>query len=247
MNPDPHCSGYCRDCDQVHSLPQGNSRAHALEVMEEFRTLRRLDYTRSDADADPKLSFDYLFAENRGHMFGVLECEDASGNQVFLRAFSSLRDGVRHIDGWVRPILDDRIWTEEVLPVQTTIKQLTKQIHAKHPESPQLRDERRNISQVLMSRLQDALVFTNFRGQRRHLRDAFIGSDTPPGGVGDCCGPRLLNHAAIHGLKPLGLSEFYWGAPTPNGQRVEGEFYACCKEKCQPILGFMLCGIDELS
>jgi tRNA pseudouridine32 synthase/23S rRNA pseudouridine746 synthase len=64
-------------------------------------------------------------------------------------------------------------------------------------------------------------------------------------GVGECCAPKLLNYAALNGLKPLGLSEFYWGKENKSGTRKHGEFYPACAEKCQPILGFMLCGIKE--
>ncbi|MGY8674438.1 MAG: hypothetical protein ACKVHO_17840, partial [Verrucomicrobiia bacterium] len=67
-----------------------------------------------------------------------------------------------------------------------------------------------------------------------------------PGGVGDCCGPKLLQHAANTRLKPIGLAEFYWGGPHLSGKRQPGSFYPCCEEKCQPILGYMLCGLENV-
>lgn len=247
---DDSCMGYCRDCDTFHSIGPGNAREYARSMMDEFRRLRRLDYTLPDGEADPKLSFDYLLADDRGHMFGVLECEHPNGDRTMLRAYSSLRDGIRHIDGWAPSILDDEVWDKDVLPGQTRIKELTQMIRDQQTPPNQvqaLRQERRRFSQELTRHLREKLVFTNFRGDRRPLADAFIAGDHPPGGVGDCCGPKLLNHAARMGWKPIGLSEFYWGHPTPTANRREGEFYPCCAEKCQPILGFILCGIDELT
>jgi hypothetical protein len=183
-------------------------------------------------------------------MFGVLECLDMSGNPVVLRAFSSLRGGVRNIDGWVPPIHSDELWETVVLPDQARIKSLTRRMKLLDPGSSayaRLFEDRKKISRELVARVQEQLLFTNFRGEKRHLKDIYQSPRGIPGGVGDCCGPKLLNHAALHHLKPVGLSEFYWGASTPNGSKVQGEFYPCCQEKCQPILGFMLCGIDEIS
>jgi hypothetical protein len=219
-------------------------------IMDEFRRIQRLDYLAPPAKADPGLSFAHLFPGTRGHMFGLLECINPVGQTVVLRAFSSLRNGIRHIDGWVPPIHSDETWNDLVLPEQARIKDLTQRLKPETPGSPthtRIVEERRRISRDLVTSLQDRLVLTNFRGEQRNLRKVFHGSGRIPGGVGDCCAPKLLNHAALNGLKPVGLAEFYWGAPTPSGGKVEGHFYPCCKEKCQPILGFMLCGLDELS
>ena len=63
--------------------------------------------------------------------------------------------------------------------------------------------------------------------------------------MGECCAPKLLNHAALNGLKPLSMAEFYWGSGPQVGSRISGEFYESCEARCQPILGYMLCGWDE--
>jgi len=66
----------------------------------------------------------------------------------------------------------------------------------------------------------------------------------PPGGAGDCAAPKLLAYAYAHGLRPLALAEFWWGAPPPGGGRVSGAFYPACRDKCGPLLPFMLEGLD---
>lgn len=243
------CMGHCSACGVIHSLPVGNTRVLARQVMDEFRRIRRLDYKVSESAADPGLSFDHLFPGDRGHMFGVMECVDRRGNPVVLRAFSSLRGGIRSIDGWVPPIHSDEMWENVVLPTQAKIKAFTQIMKREKPQSPaytKLFEARKKISRELVSQVQEQLLLTNFRGEKRHLKDAHHRPNGIPGGVGDCCGPKLLNHAALNDLKPLGLSEFHWGESTPNGSKVHGRFYPCCQEKCQSILGFMLCGIDEL-
>jgi hypothetical protein len=214
--------------------------------MEEFEQIRRLDYLTSASAADPDLEFDKLFPGERGRMFGVLECVNAQGETVILRAFSSLHGGLRTVDGWVPPILGEDIFNTLVRPGQDEIKRLTREMNSLERDSPayaELSRKRKGISQDLMPRIHDRYFLNNFRGERRALRDIWNHRQGLPGGVGDCCAPKLLNHAAGTGLKPVGLVEFYWGGPQRSGNRIAGRFYPACAEKCQPILGFMLCGL----
>jgi hypothetical protein len=246
---DQPCFGHCRDCDAVHFLGEGNARHHGEELMREFKDARRLDYLVPEALADPRLSLDNLFPGTRGHMFGVLECLDENGATVVLRAFSSLHDGVRTIDGWVPPILSDEIFDTLVRPGQIEIKRLTAEMKVLDPSSgerKELASKRRQISQTLMPQIHERYQLRNFRGESRLLKDAFNRPQGLPGGVGDCCGPKLLQHAANTRLKPIGLAEFYWGGPHLSGKRQPGSFYPCCEEKCQPILGYMLCGLENV-
>ncbi|MFP2925760.1 pseudouridine synthase [Pyxidicoccus sp. 3LG] len=101
---------------------------------------------------------------------------------------------------------------------------------------------RRIVSRALMKRLHDTYAVPNARGGRRPLR-ALYTSGEPPSGAADCAGPKLLAHAFAHGLHPLALAEFWWGAPPLAGGRVSGAFYAACKDKCGPLLPFMLEGL----
>ena len=76
--------------------------------------------------------------------------------------------------------------------------------------------------------------------------DTAVVPGTPiTGGMGECCAPKLLNHAARNGLKPLSIAEFFWGEGPMLRRRVSGKFYPSCEARCQPLLGFMLCGLDE--
>ena len=231
-------SGFCTACGTVHSLNEGNSRKSALELIHRLETEKCID-----DGSDPKFSTNILFSEARGHMFGVLECADAAGNIVVLKAFSGQYNSEWLADGWVPPILDVNEFHRLSDPVDREIKQLDRLIAEN--KNPELIQKRKALSQELMKQIHGLYQLTNFRGETRPLTDVFKGGI--PTGAGDCCAPKLLNHAALNGLKPLGLSEFYWGRENRSGTRKHGEFYPACAEKCQPILGFMLCGAGEWS
>jgi tRNA pseudouridine32 synthase/23S rRNA pseudouridine746 synthase len=190
-----------------------------------------------------KFSTDYLWGDARGQMFGVLECEDRSGNTAVLKAFSGQYNGKWMADGWVPPIIDVDGFNRLVDPADREIKQLDRLIAG--TKNPELIRQRKALSQGLMKQLHALYQLTNFRGETRPLTEVFQGGI--PTGAGDCCAPKLLNYAALHGLKPLGLSEFYWGKENKSGTRQHKQFYPACVEKCQPILGFMLCGAGEWS
>ena len=95
--------------------------------------------------------------------------------------------------------------------------------------------------------IKDTFLYSlsNFKDETVSLREAFCVDKGMPTGAGDCCAPKLLNYAAKNHLKPLSLSEFYYGRENKSGSRQHKTFYSCCEEKCQPILGFLLCGLDK--
>jgi tRNA pseudouridine32 synthase/23S rRNA pseudouridine746 synthase len=66
--------------------------------------------------------------------------------------------------------------------------------------------------------------------------------ETPPGGAGDCAGPKLLAAAYRLGLRPLVMAELWLGPPA--GGRMPGTFYPACRKKCGKVLPFMLEGLD---
>ena len=98
------------------------------------------------------------------------------------------------------------------------------------------------VCRALMKRLHDTYAVPNARGERRPLR-ALYAPGEPPSGAADCAAPKLLAHAFTHGLRPLALAEFWWGAPPSSGGRASGAFYAACRDKCAPLLPFMLEGL----
>lgn len=243
------CQGYCQRCDKIHTLGEGNSRMYALELIRQLETEKRIDLEVSADLADSKYSTDCLFGEFRGQMFGVLECENENRETVILKSYSCQHNGIWNCKGWVTPLVDTAVYQRVMEPSEKAIKALGRKIDLLEKLDPSRKDlvkERKSISQELMKNLFKLYIFTNFRGETVPIEEAFYREKGIPTGTGDCCAPKLLNYAALNNLKPLGISEFYFGLETRSGTRKHGEFYTSCEIKCEPILGFMLCGLEEL-
>ncbi len=174
-------------------------------------------------DATPSLR--ELFAE--GKMLGILEVEVADTSVIpgcdrasrFLYAFSGLAGGSAFVEGFVSPIF---AWKPE-------------DIRSASPEE----------SRRLQDWLFEQYVVRNGRGESRSIRQIFADRGlVPPGGTGDCAAPKLLQYALSHGLKPLAIGEFWYGASPAREVRRAGAFYPACTGKCGPLLGYMLQGLD---
>jgi tRNA pseudouridine32 synthase/23S rRNA pseudouridine746 synthase len=107
-----------------------------------------------------------------------------------------------------------------------------------------LRQRRMEQSARLQRRIFSHYTFLNAAGESRTALDIF--QDTalghPPAGAGDCCAPKLFQYAFGHGLQPVTLAEFWYGAAPPSSLRRHGRYYPACRGKCEPILGHMLAG-----
>lgn len=165
-------------------------------------------------DNDDYLKF--LFSE--GKMMGVLLAEDGDGVRKCFYAFSGLAKGHSHIDGFVPPIYD----TENLRPAVSS------------EDSRRIQDE-----------LFDRYVVHNALGTAKSVKEIFAQRGlVPPGGTGDCAGPKLLEYAYLQGCKPLAMGEFWYGS-SPNAEvRERGRFYPSCTGKCGPLLTFMMEGLD---
>lgn len=109
-----------------------------------------------------------------------------------------------------------------------------------------LKEERRRRSAALQEWLFGQFKVLNAYGQEKSLLDIFRehSSSLPPAGAGECAAPKLLQYAYLHGYKPLAMAEF-WVGDSPSGEvRRDGCYYGSCKSKCEPILSYMLQGID---
>jgi len=179
-------------------------------------------------------------------MFGVMVCENQGGEHQTLKAFSGLYNGTWEIPSWVPPLFEAQEFWKLIEPVDKEINALGRQIDTMADSSPQrgeLFAQRKNLSQGLMKEIHQLYRLNNFQQQQEGLA-YFSGPQALPSGTGDCCAPKLLNFAATHQLKPLGLAEFFWGKTNRSATKQHRHFYPACLEKCAPILGFLLCGLD---
>ena len=89
-----------------------------------------------------------------------------------------------------------------------------------------------------------AAHITNVNTAERAAKESLAASLLPPSGAGECCEPKLLQYAFLHGYKPISMAMFWWG-PSPKTEiRQHGNYYPACNGKCKPILEWMLEGID---
>jgi tRNA pseudouridine32 synthase / 23S rRNA pseudouridine746 synthase len=121
-------------------------------------------------------------------------------------------------------------------PLQTAIDQANQRQRT-------LKQQRQRLSQQLQAQLHAAYRLTNFAGESIALQQLAT-SGALPTGTGDCCAPKLLHFAASHGFQPLALAEFWWGSTSAHGDRIPGQFYPACQERCQPLMGFLLSGLN---
>ncbi len=121
-------------------------------------------------------------------------------------------------------------------PLQFIIKNADQEIQ-------KLKQERKFLSRQLQQQMHCTYSLTNFAGNSLSLQRLM--PQGLPTGTGECCAPKLLHYAAIHGFKPLAIAEFWWGSEF--GNKVQGKFYGACAERCQPIMGFLLSGLAKFN
>ena len=175
-------------------------------------------------DASPRLR--RIFSE--GKMLGVLLTDSG-----VLNAFSGLAGGFSVLEDFVPPIFDYGVPDGYFRRREAEISAMPDGI-AKGRESARLQDWLFSRYEVL-----------NARGEQLSVKRIFARRGlVPPGGTGDCAAPKLLQYAYLHGMKPLAMGEFWYGASHSSEVREHGHFYPACFGKCGPLLSFMMEGLD---
>ena len=175
-------------------------------------------------DASPRLRS--IFSE--GKMLGVLLTDSG-----VLNAFSGLAGGLSVLEDFVPPIFDYGVPDGYFRRREAEISAMPDGI-AKGRESARLQDW-----------LFDQYKVLNANGEQLSVKRIFARRGlVPPGGTGDCAAPKLLQYAYLHGMKPLAMGEFWYGASHSSEVREHGHFYPACFGKCGPLLSFMMEGLD---
>ena len=106
--------------------------------------------------------------------------------------------------------------------------------------------QRKQMSDELQRWLFAAYRMLNAKGEERDLIDIFreYTHAMPPAGAGDCCAPKLMQYAYQHRLRPVCMTEFWWGESPASEIRHHLHYYPACRSKCLPILTHMLKGLD---
>lgn len=176
---------------------------------------------------------------------------------AYLVAYSGVINGLIDAeDYFVPPVYDlqspDDFYLQkdkEITELNAEIDQLTQlasnadKQHAKilKKQIEPLKNQRRQMSIELQKEIFSHFSFINSDRRYRNIIDIFADAKRglPPGGSGECAAPRLLQYAYQHDLKPVELVEFWYGRSPLKIQRIHGQFYPSCIEKCSPILSYM--------
>ena len=201
----------------------------------------------------------------RGKMFGVLIVEQGKESALsYIAAYSGLLAGRNDWPFFVPPVFDAQQpdghfkQTERLISsINAQLSQLSSSSEASSTCSSEvlaLKQQRKQMSEELQLWLFSQYRMLNALGETKDLVEIWRDYHRqpkiqqrfplPPGGSGDCCAPKLLQYAYQHGLTPVAIAEFWYGA-SPKGEiRHHGQFYPACRGKCLPILTHMLKGLD---
>ena len=199
----------------------------------------------------------------RGKMFGVLIVErtldehepspSVATPYYYIAAYSGLLAGRNDWPFFVPPVFDAQQPDGHFKQTERLISSINEELRSLPTPSEQLKQRRKQMSEELQLWLFRQYRMLNALGEEKDLVDIWRDYHRsprlqerfplPPGGSGDCCAPKLLQYAYLHGLHPVAIAEFWYGE-SPRGEiRHHGQYYPACRGKCLPILTFMLQGL----
>ena len=184
------------------------------------------------------------FKIRRGKMFGVLVIQNPDKTFGYLGTVSGKLPNHSVCDVFVPSILDENagaIWFNSGM---TELTEIGTQIKASEDPSEiySLKAKRTQKSIGLQKRLFENYNFLNLSGKETNLLKIFEQSThgNPPAAAGECAAPKLLQHAIKNHLKPIALTEFWWGSSVLDKGKQHTAFYPACRDRCRPILEYML-------
>ena len=186
----------------------------------------------------------------QGKMFGVLVVKTPTGEVGYLAAFSGNLAGSNHHDYFVPPVYDllnpDGYFKKEEARISAINVMLNHTNDNNQEIIEALKEERKQRSIALQQWIFEQFRLRNARGEEQDIYSIFTQTAhrNPPAGTGECAAPKLLQYAYLNKLQPLAMAEFWWGN-SPKGEiRRHGHYYPACRHKCEPILNFMLQGLQ---
>ena len=189
-------------------------------------------------------NWEYDFTTRPGKMFGVLVIQKEDKNYGFLGAMSGNLPGNKTDKNCIPSVFDES--TDDYFFNRGMIEVTVIGNKIKASSDPTIINElieaRRQKSLSIQQQLFENYNFSNHLQIEKNVlqifKDAQFGQ--PPAAAGECAAPKLLHYAFKNDLKAIALAEFWWGNPTKNQEKEHKAFYPACKNKCQPILEYML-------
>jgi tRNA pseudouridine32 synthase/23S rRNA pseudouridine746 synthase len=194
--------------------------------------------------AQESQSWEDNFLTKKGKMFGVLVVQKKDETYGFLAAVSGKLPNNVKCDKLIPSIFNDSADDFFINRGMTELTEIGEEIKksACQLEIDALKKSRKEKSIKLQEQLFKNYKILNLFGIEKNVIEIFKDSShgSPPSAAGECAAPKLLHHAFKQQLKPIALAEFWWGTLSENRERNHKEFYPACKNKCRPILEYML-------
>ena len=232
----------CAHCGGKHALPtsqQAFDEAQQLfEKVVSEKTIAIFGHGRHS------MSLETLCRPGKGKMLGVLHYRvPETLKEGYLYGFSGQFDDEFELMGYVPALINYGVMGAHKRATEKILDALGETIATLRDPKDKLalKQRRKMISQALM---QD--IFSLYRpvtksGEVLQLRDAWAATTGIPAATGDCCAPKLLQEANKSRYEVLGVAEIFVGSARSQSDQVHGQFSEPCTQKCEPLLGAMLC------
>ncbi len=195
--------------------------------------------------------------KNQGIMIGVLVCldksRDKSRNEVILLTNSGTAKTMRLSSEekgfltYVEPIVSASEIEEALSENDRAIHELTDEINKKKAEKSgsdeqshvlKLKKFREELCSSSLKKVHSLYSFYCIDGKRRSLKEIcsmYNGGKLPPTGTGECCAPKLFDHAFKNGLLPISLAETMYDFSSAQTGAIP-KLFSPCDERCGIIL-----------
>ncbi|SOE23725.1 tRNA pseudouridine32 synthase / 23S rRNA pseudouridine746 synthase [Spirosomataceae bacterium TFI 002] len=223
------------------SIPQKLNNPFAQEISE-IAKIAAAEFQEFISKESKHWGKDFL--SKKGKMFGVLVVQKEDLSYCFIGTVSGKLPLNAQCDQFIPSVFLPSMGDFFINKGMTELTEIGKQIkESMNPvEIDSLKLERSQKSFALQRRLFENYHFMNLSGRYQNLLEIFAGSShgNPPTAAGECVAPKVLQFAFQHHLKPIALAEFWWGKPIKNDDKKHKAFYPACKDRCRPILEYML-------
>lgn len=187
--------------------------------------------------------WNYDFDSQKGKMFGILVVQKQDKTLSYLGTVSGKLPNNITCKQFTHSVFDESKDDYFLTEGMTELTKMSKKI--KNSTTPleieKLTEQRAKKSYDLQQQLFSHYKFLNQTGNIKNVLEIFdnYNKSKPPAAAGECVAPKLLQYAFENHLKPIAIAEFWWGNKTESIKNHKA-FYPSCKDRCRPILEFML-------
>jgi len=186
----------------------------------------------------------YDFQTQRSKMFGVLVVQKKDGGYCYLGSVSGKLSDNIVFEKLIPSVFDESVGGFFIDKGMKELGEITIKIKSSENNIDVLsmKKERKQKSIALQKRLFKNYLFLNISGEQKNILEIFKQSSHgfPPAASGECAAPKLLQYAIKNQLKPIALTEFWWGSSMGNKDREHKSYYPSCKNRCRPVLEYIL-------